>query len=68
MKSINGFVATHIRIIEMSAVMVRIFSFTLISWLGSESPFLVIWVLNTLDATVLTCTAIIQGGTLCFKM
>lgn len=37
----------------------RIFSFSLVSWMGPESPFMFVWVFNTIDAVLLTwCAAI----------
>lgn len=38
----------------MLGALMRIFSFTLVSWLGPESPFLFVWVFNTIDAVMLT--------------
>lgn len=46
--------------IEMVAVVMRIGSFSLVSWLGSHSPFLVIWVVNTIDAAGLSWCAILK--------
>lgn len=39
-QNINAFMFTHIRTIEMIGVLMRIFSFSLVSWLGPASPFL----------------------------
>jgi hypothetical protein len=44
----------------MGAVLMRIFSFSLVSWLGEESPFLFIWALNTVDAIILSWTALLK--------
>jgi hypothetical protein len=45
--------------IEMVGVLMRIFSFTLVSWMGPESPFLFVWVFNTIDAVMLSwCSAL----------
>ena len=60
MLTLNNFIRQHIRIIEMLAVLMRIFSFTIVSWFGSESPFFMVWLLNTIDAIVLTWTAILK--------
>ncbi|MGB0166582.1 MAG: hypothetical protein ACPF8V_06975 [Luteibaculum sp.] len=60
MKSINAFVLLHVRSIEMIGVLMRIISFSLVSWLGKESPFLFIWVFNTCDAIILSWTAILK--------
>lgn len=54
LKAINLFVFRNIRFIEMVGVLMRIFSFTLVSWLGPESPFLFVWIFNTADAVILT--------------
>lgn len=51
--SLNKFVLTHIRALEMLGVLMRIFSFSLVSWMGPQSPFMFVWVFNTIDAIVL---------------
>ncbi|HAX70499.1 MAG TPA: hypothetical protein DCY14_12875 [Anaerolineae bacterium] len=38
----------------------RIFSFSLVSWLGPSSPFMFVWVFNTLDALLLSWCAILK--------
>ncbi|OIP49836.1 MAG: hypothetical protein COZ12_00610 [Deltaproteobacteria bacterium CG_4_10_14_3_um_filter_60_8] len=38
----------------------RIFSFSLVSWLGPASPFLFVWILNTIDAIILSWCAILK--------
>ena len=38
----------------------RIISFTLVSWLGPASPFMFVWIFNTLDALLLTYCAILK--------
>ena len=43
--------------------MMRIVSFSLVSWLGPESPFLFVWAFNTIDAIILTWCAIIKKDT-----
>lgn len=56
---LNGFVWSHIKVIEMIGVMMRISSFTLVSWMGPNSPFMFVWVFNTIDAIALTwCAAL----------
>lgn len=42
---------------EMIGVIMRIISFTLVSWMGPESPFMFVWVTNTLDAILLAYCA-----------
>jgi hypothetical protein len=55
----NSFVSSHIKIIEMIGVLMRISSFTLVSWMGPGSPFMFVWVVNTIDAIALTwCAAL----------
>ena len=44
----------------MIGVLMRIFSFSLVSWLGPASPFLFVWVFNTIDAVVLSWCAILK--------
>lgn len=44
----------------MVGVLMRIFSFSLVSWLGPESPFLFVWAFNTLDAVMLSWCAMIK--------
>lgn len=57
--SMNRFVLRHIRVLEMIGVLMRIFSFSLVSWLGPASPFMFVWVFNTVDAVMLAwCSAL----------
>jgi hypothetical protein len=46
--------------IEMTGVLMRIASFSLVSWLGAASPFLLVWIVNTTDAVVLSWCAILK--------
>ena len=55
---INPFIIKHIKGLEMIGVMMRIFSFSLVSWMGPASPFLFVWIFNTLDALLLSWCAI----------
>lgn len=57
---LNLFVFKYIRFIEMFGVLMRIFSFSLVSWLGSESPFMFVWAFNTLDAVILSWCSILK--------
>jgi hypothetical protein len=50
----NSFVARHIKVFELIGVCMRIFSFSLVSWLGPKSPFMFVWIFNTTDAVMLT--------------
>jgi hypothetical protein len=53
----NIFVNRQLKTIEMIGVLMRIFSFSLVSWLGPKSPFMFVWVFNTTDAIILTWCA-----------
>jgi hypothetical protein len=57
---INAAVTHNLRSIEMVGVLMRIFSFSLVSWLGPDSPFLFVWAFNTADAIMLSWCAIIK--------
>ncbi len=57
---LNSLVLNNIRIIEMIGVVMRIFSFSLVSWLGPASPFLFVWIFNTIDAVLLSWCAILK--------
>jgi len=58
-KKFNALLNTHMRTFEMVGVLMRIFSFSLVSWLGPESPFMFVWIFNTIDAVLLTwCAAL----------
>ncbi len=56
----NAWILKYLKTLEMIGVLMRIFSFSLVSWLGSESPFLMVWVINTLDAILLTWCSILK--------
>lgn len=60
MSTINAFVLKHIRAFEMIGVVMRIFSFSLVSWLGPASPFMFVWIFNTIDAIMLSWCAILK--------
>lgn len=57
---LNEVVKKNLRGIEMVGVLMRIFSFSLVSWLGPLSPFLFVWSVNTLDAILLSWCAMIK--------
>ena len=57
---LNAAVTRNLRAIEMVGVLMRIFSFSLVSWLGPQSPFLFVWAFNTMDAVMLSWCAIIK--------
>ena len=58
--TINFLVIRYIKYIEMIGVLMRIFSFSLVSWLGAESPFFFVWVFNTTDAVILSWCSILK--------
>lgn len=60
MMKLNTVIRRYIRIFEMIGVLMRIFSFSLVSWLGPESPFAFIWVFNTVDAVILSWCSILK--------
>jgi hypothetical protein len=60
MNFITDYIKTHIPQMEMAGVIMRIFCFTLVSWLGPASPFMLIWVVNTIDAVLLTYCAMLK--------
>jgi len=60
MTIINAFILRHVRILEMIGVHMRIFSFSLVSWLGPNSPFMFVWIVNTTDAILLSWCAILR--------
>ncbi len=62
---LNSFVLKYIRFIEMLGVLMRIFSFSLVSWMGAESPFLFVWAFNTADAVILSWCSILKKDSAC---
>lgn len=56
----NPFILKHIRTFELIGVLMRITSFSLVSWLGPQSPFLFVWVFNTADALLLAWCSILK--------
>jgi hypothetical protein len=57
---LNDAVMRNIRTIEMVGVLMRIFIFSLVSWLGPASPFFFVWAFNTTDAVLLSWCAILK--------
>jgi hypothetical protein len=60
MIKLNTFILKNIRSFEMTGVLMRIFSFSLVSWLGPTSPFMFVWIFNTADAILLSWCAILK--------
>lgn len=56
----NAFIIRHIRAVELIGVVLRIVSFSLVSWLGPTSPFLFVWIINTIDAIILARCAVLK--------
>jgi hypothetical protein len=54
---LNPFIRRNLKILEMTGVLMRIGSFSLVSWLGPHSPFMLVWIVNTSDAILLTWCA-----------
>jgi hypothetical protein len=59
----NNVVLKHIKLIEMTGVLMRIFSFSLVSWMGPASPFMFVWTVNTIDAVMLSWCALLKKDT-----
>jgi len=57
---VNAFVMRRMKSVEMTGVVMRIFSFSLVSWLGPSSPFMFVWIFNTTDAAMLTWCAVLK--------
>ena len=57
---LNAFIQAHLRTLELVGVLMRIFSFSLVSWLGPASPFLFVWVFNTIDALLLSWCSVLK--------
>ena len=60
LRKINGAIERNLQAIEMVGVLMRIFSFSLVSWLGPKSPFLFVWAFNTTDAVILSWCAMLK--------
>ncbi|SDY98304.1 hypothetical protein SAMN05421755_107613 [Nitrosomonas sp. Nm33] len=58
--SMNTFIINHMKTLEMIGVIMRICNFTMVSWLGPESPFMFVWTVNTLDSLILTWCAFLR--------
>jgi hypothetical protein len=58
--ALNALVLKHLSTVEMIGVSMRIFSFSLVSWFGPASPFLFVWVFNTIDAVMLSWCALLK--------
>lgn len=57
---LNSLVRKNIKTVELIGVLMRIGSFSLVSWLGPHSPFMFVWIFNTIDAVMLTWCALLK--------
>lgn len=57
---LNTFIRKNIKTIEMIGVIMRIASFSTVSWLGPKSPFIFVWSFNTIDAIMLSWCSILK--------
>ena len=60
MKILNKFILENLKTLEMVGVLMRIFSFSLVSWLGPQSPFMFVWIFNTTDAIILSWCSVLK--------
>ncbi|MCC7516446.1 MAG: hypothetical protein IT470_03795 [Pseudomonadales bacterium] len=60
MQHVNGFILRNVGFFEMLGVLMRIFSFSLVSWMGPASPFMFVWIINTVDAVILSWCSILK--------
>lgn len=63
MQILNKYILDNIKMLEMTGVLMRIFSFSLVSWLGPQSPFMFVWIFNTLDAIILSWCSVLKKDT-----
>jgi hypothetical protein len=56
----NTFIRRNIGAIELVGVLMRVSSFSLVSWLGPASPFMFVWIVNTIDAVMLAWCSVIK--------
>lgn len=57
---LNSWVRMHHKGLELVGVLMRIGSFATVSWMGQASPFLVVWVVNTADAILLSWCSLVR--------
>jgi hypothetical protein len=60
MQRLNALILNRLTTFETIGVLMRIFSFSLVSWLGPKSPFMFVWVFNITDAILLTWCATLK--------
>lgn len=59
-QNVNSYIFRYLKTIEMTGVIMRITSFSFVSWMGSESPFVFVWIFNTIDAIILSWCSILK--------
>ena len=57
---LNPFILRNLKTLELTGVLMRIASFSLVSWLGPQSPFMFVWIFNTTDAVLLTWCSLLK--------
>ncbi len=57
----NAFILRQIRTVELVGVLMRVSSFSLVSWLGPASPFMFVWIFNTIDAIMLAWCSVLKA-------
>lgn len=62
-QKLNSLIVKNIKSIEMLGVIMRITSFSIVSWLGPKSPFMFVWIFNTIDAILLSWCSILKKDT-----
>ena len=60
MERVNKIILKNIKTFEIVGVVMRIFSFTLVGWMGTQSPFLFVWTFNTMDAIILSWCSVLK--------
>jgi len=58
--ALTRWILHHVKAIELTGVIMRILSFSLVSWMGPESPFMLVWIFNTIDAVLLSWAAVVR--------
>ncbi len=60
MRVINKFIIDNVKTFELIGVIMRITSFSLVSWLGNQSPLMFVWIFNTIDSILLSWCSILK--------
>ena len=63
MKSINQFILKNIKSFELLGVLMRIVIFSIVSWMGDNSPLLFVWIFSAIDAFILSWCALLKKDT-----